>query len=459
MIRFRWVLFMVLILGLLFSAASLGTLRGRMESLGAQSPTGPVWFVTGVEFDLLRFEQSVSSYVLGQNNADEVNLRFDILWSRVDTVRFGEVGRKLRAMNVETDDYTTLYEALQFLEERVVNLPNMFDPADRDLVVGILEEIRRFNVPMRDMSLDVLEATSQETKGWRETLLQIAELNSIIGIAMALSVLLLVVVFGLDSVQSRRTLREKESLLAEAQAANVAKSQFISVINHELRTPLSSIKGAISLINGNAVGEVPERFRRMLTLAERNCNHLIQLVSDLLDAEKFRAGKMSYNFEQLALAPFIRQCVAANQSFAETFGVRIEAGKLDENVWIFADEKRLSQVMTNLLSNASKFSNTHGTVVVNVRSDEGTAEISVQDFGRGIPKDSIGKLFERFYQVDSSNERERGGTGLGLSIVKSIVEAHQGTLKVESEVGLGTTFSIRFEQVEAARQPLEAISA
>ncbi|EAR50329.1 two-component hybrid sensor and regulator [Oceanicola granulosus HTCC2516] len=449
LVRYRWIMFVILIAGLMAAAASLGTLRGRIATLGEQSSTGSVWFVTGVEFDLLRLEHALSDYVLGQATADDVNLKFDILWSRVATVQAGQIADKLAQYEIGTELFAEIADTLRAVEPRLVGLPETVTDV-RD-TLELLEIFRAYNVPMRNVSLDVLEASSRETKSWRDTLLQIAESNAWLSGAMGISVVLLVLVFGLDSVQSRRSLREKERLLEETQAANLAKSEFISVINHELRTPLASIKGAVSLINGNAVGEVPERFRRMLSLAERNCNHLIQLVNDLLDVEKFSAGKMEFHFKNIDLKSFLTAEIATNQTFANNFGVTIEAAPMPEGVHVWGDEKRLGQVLSNLLSNAAKFSKPDSTIVVGLKATGTEAVISVQDSGRGIPREKQSRLFEPFYQVDSSNERERGGTGLGLSIVKSIVDAHQGRIRLVSEPGRGTTFYIKLERVAVAQ--------
>ncbi|MBT0957126.1 hypothetical protein IV417_06995 [Alphaproteobacteria bacterium KMM 3653] len=440
LVRVRWVLFLVLAWALILTAGSLWQMQARISSVGTETPSAPVWFATGLQIDLLNLERALSDHALGTGDARDVVLRFDILWSRLDTVTKGPIRAEISVLEQEGNPIAQLQQLLAEYETAILGLTD--ELGGRRTSRSLLEVFDGFNGPMRQITLQVLEDSSQKSTVWRENLLSIARSNVMQSIVLGCAIMVLLIVFGIDGIRSRRDLEEKDALLVDAQEAFVAKSQFMSVINHELRTPLASVKGAVSLINAGAVGEVPEGFRKMLDLAERNCDTLVSLVNDLLDAEKLDAGKMDFDFVKMELEGFIKDEIARHQPYADALGVNIEEARVDAGLAVEVDRKRLGQILSNLLSNAAKFSHSGGVIRVGAEKRDGQAVISVQDFGVGIPEEAQSKLFDRFYQVDSSSEREKGGTGLGLSIVNSIVAAHGGRIWVDSIEGKGSTFYV-----------------
>ena len=222
------------------------------------------------------------------------------------------------------------------------------------------------------------------------------------------------------------------------------KSDFVSSVNHELRTPLTAIKGSLDLMQSGAVGVIPEKMSNMVEVGARNANRLIKLVNDLLDMDKIRSGQMRFERELLDLTSVVRRAVESNQPYAEQFNVHLDmtGPTKGKATMVEGDELRLTQVMTNLLSNAAKFSPEGGGVEVIVGAVNGTARVSVVDHGIGIPDEFRQRIFSRFSQVDGSDAKRRGGTGLGLAISKAIVEAHGGSIVFESAMGEGTTFNV-----------------
>ncbi|MGR3363321.1 MAG: sensor histidine kinase, partial [Maritimibacter harenae] len=217
---------------------------------------------------------------------------------------------------------------------------------------------------------------------------------------------------------------------------------------HELRTPLTSITASLELLKRGIRTQSPATAGRLVEIAEHNCTALRRLVNDLLDAEKFESGKMEFDFQVVDLSRMLERTIESNKAYAASYGVEIVSDGIEPDVRIKADAPRIDQLMANLLSNAVKFSERDGKVEVNLRTDTGRAIVSVRDHGRGIPQKDRSRIFERFQQVDSSNERERGGTGLGLAIVKAIAKAHDAGLTVESELGKGSTFIVSFPLAE-----------
>ncbi|WP_448561266.1 PAS domain S-box protein [Trichothermofontia sp.] len=220
------------------------------------------------------------------------------------------------------------------------------------------------------------------------------------------------------------------------------KDEFVSMVSHELRTPLTSIRGSLGLILGGVSGDVPEQTRMLLEIAYKNSERLITLINDILDIEKIESGRIDFNLQPLELTPLLTQAIATNQTYADQFQVRLV---LTETVpvRVNADPDRLLQVLTNLLSNAAKFSPTGSVVEVSAQRLESRTDwvrVAVRDYGPGIPAAFIPHIFQKFAQADSSNTRQKGGTGLGLSITKAIVERLGGTIGFETEPGIGTTF-------------------
>jgi len=243
-------------------------------------------------------------------------------------------------------------------------------------------------------------------------------------------------------------LRQLEKLKREHQRTKIAyeaKSQFLSTISHELRTPLTSIKGSLDLVNSQALGPVPEKIQPVLGIAAKNSKRLATLIDDLLDLQKIEAGEMEFNFRTMDLNKLALDAKDASQGYASTLRSAIVTELPDGEVLIMGDESRLMQVMANLISNALKFSDEGGTVVVQVAKLGDRGRISVLDRGVGIPENSKEKVFGQFSQVDASDKRKVGGTGLGMNITRRIVQEHGGDIDYVSEVGLGTTFFVEFD--------------
>lgn len=218
------------------------------------------------------------------------------------------------------------------------------------------------------------------------------------------------------------------------------KSAFVATVSHELRTPLTSIRGSLGLLAGGVTGALPDKARQLVKIALESCERLVRLVNDILDSEKMDSGKMDMKLRELDLGALVARSISANEGFAATHGatVRFEPGA--RPLHVVADEDRLVQVMTNLLSNACKFSAPNGRVVVTLSEAGGMARVSVSDSGPGVPADFRSRLFERFARSDSSDARRAGGTGLGLNICRSIVEHFGGRIAYEDRAGGGSTF-------------------
>lgn len=228
---------------------------------------------------------------------------------------------------------------------------------------------------------------------------------------------------------------------------NNLKNNFISMISHELRTPMTSIKGALELMLSGAVGEMPDKAKGLLNIANNNVIRLVNLINEILDLEKIKAGKMDFKFNEYQIMPLIEEGLLLNESYAQQFNVRYRIKEDLKDALINVDKDRFIQILTNLLSNAAKFSHPGEDVKIYVKRNQHLISIFVVNKGQGIPPESYTKIFQSFYQVDSSNSRARKGSGLGLSICKSLVQNMGGTIGFDSSINGKTTFCFEFPEI------------
>lgn len=222
--------------------------------------------------------------------------------------------------------------------------------------------------------------------------------------------------------------------------AEKLKDEFVSTVSHELRTPLTSIAGSLGLIAGGAVGALPEKAARLISIAQSNSQRLVRLINDVLDMEKLASGSLPFHMTNTSLAGVARRSIEQTRGYAEQLGVDLVLDAEDPDLLVRGDPDRLVQVITNLLGNAAKYSPRGGRVVTRVRRDGSTVKLSVVDRGPGVPEAFRDRIFTRFAQADASDARGKSGTGLGLYIAKEIAERHGGRLWFESPPEGGATF-------------------
>lgn len=231
------------------------------------------------------------------------------------------------------------------------------------------------------------------------------------------------------------------------------KTNFVSLVSHELRTPLTSILAFSSYILTGKWGDLTPRQRTGLESMHRQAKRLHAIISDFLDVSRIESGRIEMQREPVAVADIAANVIeelrpqAAEKRLSVT--LKTEPPRASEPILALADEERIAQVMTNLIGNAIKFTDSGGRIDVTISHPNGVVKVDVRDTGCGIPPDELPKVFDRFYQVERVVTRKTGGTGLGLAIVKNIVEAHGGDISVDSQVGEGTTFSFTLPAMDA----------
>ena len=248
----------------------------------------------------------------------------------------------------------------------------------------------------------------------------------------------------------RRIDRQNEAL----RELDRMKDDFVASVSHELRTPLASITGYLELLVEDDVGGLSDEQRNYLAVIDRNSERLLKLVGDLLFVARLSGAAVELEKTPIDLTSLVRQSLEAARPVAEARDLRLELESGGTAV-VEADPCRITQVIDNLLSNALKFTPPGGRVAVRVHSDGDGVRVQVADTGMGVSEADQEHLFERFFRTSDAIGRAIQGTGLGLSIVGALVEAHEGTITIESEVGVGTTFTV---VLPAARVP-ESLAA
>ncbi|WP_052402844.1 ATP-binding protein [Methanococcoides methylutens] len=226
-----------------------------------------------------------------------------------------------------------------------------------------------------------------------------------------------------------------------AEDASRAKSEFISNMSHELRTPLTLIIGFSDILSSENYGSLNEDQKKYISNVLRHGNHLLELINDLLDLSNIESGKMEVQINEFFVSDAIDEVEALMVPIASKKDIDLTSDIDIKVSTIKADMQKFKQILYNLLSNAIKFTDEGGSVTIEGKVSEDFVHISVKDSGIGISPEDQDKLFNHFYQVDSSTTRDYEGTGLGLALVKKFVEMHDGEIWVESEVGNGSTFT------------------
>ncbi|MEO7218061.1 MAG: HAMP domain-containing sensor histidine kinase, partial [Gemmatimonadaceae bacterium] len=256
-----------------------------------------------------------------------------------------------------------------------------------------------------------------------------------------------VFVHGVDVTEKVQARHDVESARADAEAANRVKGEFLATMSHELRTPLNAIAGYAQLLELGVHGPITEPQREALRRIQRSEQHLLSLVNDVLNFAKLEAGRIDYDLKEMPLIDVIATISPMVEPQLTGKGLQYEV-RVTDDLRVRADREKLQQILLNLMSNAIKFTESGGTVSIDIgrRSDdpspEGVVFVRVSDTGVGIPRDKQDAIFDAFVQVSRHLTTSSTGTGLGLSISRDLARGMGGELRVRSELGKGSTFTL-----------------
>lgn len=250
------------------------------------------------------------------------------------------------------------------------------------------------------------------------------------------------IALGRDITEEKQSEEKIKKQNFELKKLNKIKSDFLNVTSHELRTPMVAIKGYAQLLSDLSLGKMSEKQKKAIDVILRNTNRLNNLVQDILDVSRLESGTMKFIPSDTNIKKLIEETVETMQQSANSKQIKIKMEINGKLPCLLIDPERVKQVLVNLINNAIKFSPTVSIINIRTENKENYVVFEVQDFGRGIPKDKQDRVFEVFYQVDSSKDRKiLGGAGMGLAISKGIILAHGGNISVDSKPSKGSTFS------------------
>ncbi|MBI4651042.1 PAS domain-containing sensor histidine kinase [Candidatus Desantisbacteria bacterium] len=243
-------------------------------------------------------------------------------------------------------------------------------------------------------------------------------------------------------VETFRDVSELERVNHELVRLNNIKTDFLSMVSHELKTPLTIVKGYSELLVHGKFGELLPHQKEIVSMIRNKVDKLNFLINDLLDVSQLEFGKFKINKQLFSLTKLLTNKKEEFKIIAEKKNLKLDFNSCPEEIVINGDQERISQVLSNLISNAIKFTNPGGKINVSLENGSNFININVVDTGIGMKHEKIENIFDKFYQIDTSNTRQYSGIGLGLAISKDIIEMHGGKINVKSEPGCGSTFSV-----------------
>lgn len=236
--------------------------------------------------------------------------------------------------------------------------------------------------------------------------------------------------------------------ISERKRLEKLKQELISNISHELRTPLTSIAGTLGILHSGKLESFSEPVKKIVAIAEQNCQKLTRLINELLDLDKLISGKMQFTFEHKLLSSIIETTLEELSAYFDKYQVRASFTPIDATIYVNIDTHRFQQVLSNLLSNAAKYSPPNGEIKVNISVLAANVRIEIIDQGPGIALEAQANLFQKFYQVENANGQKMPGTGLGLAIAKELISAMNGKIGVISDLGKGSCFYVELPMID-----------
>lgn len=417
-----------------------------------------VWVASHLQSEFLLLENELSQFALGYGLASDVELRFNIAWSRINVLQEGKFSQLISSFPIDSSILTELESKFKSLEPAVVQLSsNKFDDeARRAVAEEIALSIKTLNIPIKNFLVALAQATTRAETEFRTELISYSHAVAYLSLTILALLGIFILALAFELKDSRKTESEMSVLATKAQSAARMKMNFMSVISHELRTPLTSILGGLTLLKRHLDGTMQDQTaHKLLDVASRNGDRLLALVNDILDAQALSEGKVSVQSAPEDLNRIVTSAVESCHSFADQLGVRYQTITPNEEVVVLTDSARVNQIIANLISNAAKFTSAGDVVEIRLNKVGQKARIEVTDHGIGIPTERQSEIFVPFHQINPGTTGANKSSGLGLSITKQLIDLLGGDIGFNSVEGKGSTFWIELNLLPESSQRAE----
>jgi len=441
--RIRAALLILFIGATALSAGVLSALNNHLKTVVMIEQGDPLWVASQLQFELLRLKDAIHHYEDGSATSDDVAMRFDIAWSRINIMQTGAVAEFASAISEEDNPITSLEETFIEIEPTLKALTSPeISSGERALKAEFLQtRLHAYDFELRRFAMLMSQARAQTMFEFRTNALSLSNSIAYLFTGIMMLALTFIMFLVLDLRESRATTSKLTKLAEDANSASAAKDKFMSAVSHELRTPLTSIRGAIGLLKSTFDRMPADQAKKIISIAERNSNRLLILVNDILDAQQILEGKVTLRLETTDITKVVHAAVSDCEAFADQMNVTYCIKNDGAPLMVKADEDRISQVVCNLLSNAAKFSKPNDEITVRAFRSGELVKVEVEDHGVGIAESEHASIFTRFHQVNPGETGSNKSSGLGLSISKELIEMHGGTIGFVSSFGKGATFS------------------
>jgi signal transduction histidine kinase len=437
----------------LFGAVAFGVgvvskLDSEVQTIQTAEQSDPVWIASQLQFELLRFENTLGRVALGYDDIPELMPRFDVAWSRINILKEGKLLRLMSEYDVDQAVLSDLELAFISIEpsvDKIVSLETS-EAVRLQEIEQIIMALDGYDMRLRNFLMALAQSNNEAMADFRAGLLYLSSLIAYLGAILVSVFVIIIALVLLELRSSRKTSNAMRQLALEATSASQMKMNFMSVVSHELRTPMTSILGGLALLKVRVEKTTQDApTLKLLELARRNGDRLLMLVNDIIDAQALTEGKVTIDRKAVDLNDVVNTAVENCCAYADKLGVSYQVTTSSDKMVAYTDSARVSQVLVNLLSNAAKFTAAGDVVQIKASQMKGLARIEVTDHGIGISEEEQKNIFTPFHQTNPGSIAGNKSSGLGLSISKQLMDLLGGRVGVHSVEGKGTTFWIELE--------------